>query len=211
MSNRTLSTNQNSPMPSHEPSKVRQQTTLQSQASSTERENYASQRAQFLFDQYPNARVNNKEGYLAGIALILSDYPVETIHFVTDPRTGIASNPPVDKRGNVWTKVPDPAHVKTACETHYGPVRSAILMQRQTQDALREREEREREESRGDRPTYDDLVARCAEKGLMIGPNRGKVSMAPLSQEAFCKQFDINPADFVKLPDQPKHTFKTLK
>jgi hypothetical protein len=48
---------------------------------------------------------------VATIAAIMADYPLEIIKHVTDPRTGIAANPPGD-----WTGMPNPADVKRALE-----------------------------------------------------------------------------------------------
>ena len=125
------------------------------------RAEYASERARLLFGQYRRGEANDPDVYVATVAAILSDYPAETIRFVTDPRTGLASNP-VDPE---WTGMPDPAHVKTACEIHYGPERRRLQRTRQSLKQLEEREQIDR----AGRPTYEELVARCAEAGLKIG------------------------------------------
>ena len=62
---------------------------------------------------------------------MLADYPAETIRFVTDPRSGIASK-------CAW--LPNVKEVRDACEEHYGPqVRSAEREQR----VLKQIEERQ--------------------------------------------------------------------
>lgn len=108
---------------------------------------------------------------MAGVAAVLSEYPPETMRWVTDPRTGIAANPlPDPDTGRVWTGMPDLANVKRACEVHYGPERRKL----QRAKAERDQEEARKllEAPRGPRPTYEQLVERCARDGLMIGPAR---------------------------------------
>ncbi len=95
------------------------------------------ERARLLFGQYRKGEANDPETYTATVAAILAQYPMETIRHVTDPITGLATNP-IDPK---WTGMPDPAHVKTACENHHGPTRRM----REREEALRlQLEERER-------------------------------------------------------------------
>ncbi len=114
---------------------------------------------------------------MATVAAILSDYPPETMRYVTDPRTGIAANPLADpETGRVWTGMPDAANVKRACEIHFLPTRK--LMERETAVRLQlaEREQLAIEHKRP-RKTYEELQAECAAVGLFIGQDRaGKVS-----------------------------------
>lgn len=156
-----------------------------------------------LFGQFRSGSANDPETYVAGIAAILSDYPSETMRYITDPRTGIAANPlPDPDTGRIWKGLPDPADVKRACEIHYMPTRNLIARKRQAEENQRLRLESEQlEASRPARPSYDELVALCHADGIMIGPNRGKSQMAPMSSEAFCKQYDIKPGDFAAIPD----------
>jgi hypothetical protein len=178
----------------------------QSQQNSIAHANYATSRAKILFGQYRRGDANDPDTYVAGVAAVLAEYPPETIRYVTDPRTGIAANPLADPdTGRVWTGMPDLANVKRACEIHYAPTRQLIARNRQAQEDQKRREEEVRREAdRPSRPTYQELVESCAREGLIIGKHRNKPMMAPLSQEAFCKQFGIDAATFASLPDQPK-------
>jgi hypothetical protein len=53
-----------------------------------QRISYASGRARLLFGQYRTGEANDPDTYVAAVAAVLSEYPMETIRHVTDPRTG---------------------------------------------------------------------------------------------------------------------------
>lgn len=170
---------------------------------------YASERARLLFGQYRSGDANDPKTYVATIAAILSEYPAETIRHVTDPRTGIASNPPRDpKTGKPWTGMPNPGEVKAACEAHYGPIRRAA--QREAMER-RQLEEYERDKAalseRKSRKTYEELVELCAEKGLYIGPRRAKAD--PIDIDAFCAQHGVTREQFDAIPGAPSPKEKT--
>ncbi len=68
---------------------------------------FAMTRADMLLRCYPNGQAYDAEMYMAAISVALSDYSVEVITFVTDPRTGI------------WREsdyLPSGAKVIAACE-----------------------------------------------------------------------------------------------
>lgn len=162
---------------------------------------YGAERARFLFGQYRKGEANDPEIYVASIAAILSEYPAETIRYVTDPRTGIAANPPRDKKtGMVWTGMPNPAEVKNACEKHYGPERRRI-----ERDAVEHRQLQDRARALPDnrpRKTYEQLVEDCRRKGLNIGP---KVKPIPAPEiDALCASAGMIREQFDALPDAPK-------
>lgn len=133
---------------------------------------------------------------------MLSEYPAETIRYVTDPRTGIAANPLTDpETGRMWTGMPDLANVKRACERHYAPTRQLLERQRRMQQAEQQRLEDERiEQDRKTRPTYDELVARCAAKGIRIG-SRG---LPPTNPDQLRREFGVTKEEWDSIPDQPK-------
>lgn len=112
-----------------------QPTSLSTRCDPSERETYAAERASLLFKQYRKGEANDPKIYTASVAAILSDYPQETIDFVTDPRTGIAANP-IDPK---WTGLPDIAHVKTACERHDTHRQRALARERREEEQTRER------------------------------------------------------------------------
>lgn len=130
---------------------------------------YAAERARLLFGQYRKGDANDPEIYVASIAAILSDYPVETIRYVTDPRTGIAANPLTDlETGRTWTGMPDAANVKRACEIHYGPTRRLIEREREARIQIQERGQLTITHNRS-KKTYQQIVDECAARGLYIG------------------------------------------
>lgn len=71
---------------------------------------FCLERAKLLFGSYRKDEVADPEIYCAAIALILSEYPKNIIDYVTDPRTGIASEP--ESRFGV----PNGGTVRAACE-----------------------------------------------------------------------------------------------
>lgn len=139
--------------------------------------------------------------YVASIAAILTDYPNETIRYVTDPRTGIAANPPPDpETGRTWTGMPNPADVKRACETHYGPERRRIERDRQALEQLNERKMLTFEPKK---KTYSELVADCNAKGLQIGP-KPAVPLKAKEIDDFKAQHGISQAAWDAIPNGPR-------
>jgi hypothetical protein len=66
-----------------------------------------------LFRSYRIDQYDDPEGFKDNIGLVLEQYPIDTIRFVTDPRTGI-------QRTHEWP--PSVANVVTACESHVANV-----------------------------------------------------------------------------------------
>lgn len=156
---------------------------------------YAMERARLLFGQYRAGDANDPDTYVASVAAILSDYPAETIRFVTDPRTGIAANPLKDpETGKVWTGMPDPANVKRACEIHYGPTRKAMEWETQARRMLAERQQIEDQRPR---LTYEQIQAKFAEVGIEIGrKSKGAVDVG-----AVRKRFGISQEQWDAIPN----------
>src|ERR1700694_4013390 len=71
------------------------------------------QRLIVLFSAYRLDQYSDPEGFKINIGLVLEQYPIDTIRFVTDPRTGI-------QRTHEWP--PSVANVVTACESHVANV-----------------------------------------------------------------------------------------
>jgi hypothetical protein len=123
-----------------------------------------------LFGQYRKGDANDPETYVATIAAILAEFPEETVRYVTDPRTGLASNPiPDPETGKVWTGMPNPAEVKQACQKHL-----IDLDRRRSLDEWQEKKRKSDEIKRlygraENKPTtgisYDEFLKRCAESG----------------------------------------------
>lgn len=163
------------------------------------RAQYAAERARLLFGQYRKGDANDPETYTASIAAILSDYPEETIRYVTDPRTGLAANPmPDPETGRVWTGMPNPGEVKRACENHDRPRRNAIAREAQERKRIAEMAEMERiAQDRPNRLTYDELKAK-------YGPNwgLGDVEQKPgETLDDFLKRHSITREQWDAIPD----------
>jgi hypothetical protein len=94
-----------------------------------------------LFSAYRLDQYSDPEGFYVNIGLVLEQYPIDTIRFVTDPRTGI-------QRTHEWP--PSVANVVPACESHvanvakqarfrnWGKSETLIIEARATKGPLRE-------------------------------------------------------------------------
>lgn len=111
-----------------------------------------------LFGCYRKGEANDPETYTAAVAAVLSEYPEDTIRHVTDPRTGIPS------KVN-W--MPNVGEVRQACEDHFGPTRRA--MEREAKERRQLAERKRLMPPEGPKKTYEELVADCNARGLMIG------------------------------------------
>lgn len=130
---------------------------------------------------------------------MLAEYPEETIKHVSDPRTGLPSNPMVNHdTGQVWTGLPDVADVRRACERHYLPTRRKIEMEAQARQQLAERKTLAITDGRP-RKTYEELVADCRARGLNIGPKQSSVQAV----DAFLQEHGVSREAFDALPDLP--------
>lgn len=140
-----------------------------------------------MFGCYRKGDANDPETYAAAIAAVLAQYEPETMRYVTDPRTGIAAK-------TSW--MPNPGEVRKACEEYEGPMRRA--REREASER-RQLEERKRlMPPAGPKKTYDELVADCRARGLMIG---GKERVHKTSAAEFCKTFGISREQFDAIPD----------
>ncbi len=119
---------------------------------------------------------------------MLSDYPLEIVKAVIDPRNGIPSK-------SKW--LPTIAEIKEACEAEMAPIRrqQQRLQQEKRQQALLSGPS----EDRANRKTYDEIVAECRAKGLNIGG--GRVNAEQVNRDLFCKKFGISAEQFEQLPD----------
>jgi hypothetical protein len=64
-----------------------------------------------LFSAYRLDQYTDPDGFKLNIGLVLEQYPIETIKFVTDPRTGV-------QRRHEWP--PSVKNVVDACDSHMG-------------------------------------------------------------------------------------------
>ncbi len=142
-----------------------------------------------MFGCYRKGDANDPDAYVGAVAAVLSEYPAETIKFVTDPRTGIPSR--VD-----W--MPTVGEIKRACEEHYGPVRRAIEREANERKQLAERNTLAISDNRP-RKTYEELIADCQAKGLNIGPKKPSVEAI----DGFLAEYGVSREQFDAMPDLP--------
>lgn len=126
--------------------------------------------------------------YAGAVIAVLSDYPLEVVKAVIDPRNGIPSK-------SKW--LPTIVEIKEACEAETAPIRRRLqrLQQEKRQQALLAGPS----EDRANRKTYDQIVAECRAAGLNIGGSR--VNAEQVNRELFCKKFGISTEQFEQLPD----------
>jgi hypothetical protein len=83
-----------------------------------------------LLGCYRTGEANDPEIYLAAVVAVLSDYPIDIVAAVTDPRTGIPAK-------LKW--LPTIAEIKTACEDIAGPRRRMAEWETRSRAQLDER------------------------------------------------------------------------
>lgn len=155
------------------------------------------QAAERMYGLYRKSDACDPEVFAAGAAAVFSEYPREVVAFVTDPRTGLP-------RTSKWP--PTVSEVGDACQAIMDQRAAAEARERRRQAWVDERRrEEEFERTHGPRPSYQQLVARCAEKGLMIGPNAGPAR--PLTGreiEDFKTAHGVSDDVWASIPDAPK-------
>lgn len=119
-----------------------------------------------LTGAYRKGEAEDATTYARSIALVLSDYPLEIVQRVTDPRIGLQSR-------SQW--LPTVAEVKTACEAEMRPIREAERRRRIAQERYADRATQAL--PRPERPSLDELRQRYPD--LL-----GKVAATPLDHEA---------------------------
>lgn len=143
-----------------------------------------------LFDYYPPQEFgSDARVFLAGVVELFEAYPAEVVQKAVSVVYGIPSK---------FKFMPRLAEIKEVLEKLMEPI-----------DRQRERE-RLREEQRrslpppidrSSRPTYEELQARCAADGLIIGKARpNKYNIAQAAKE-FCEKTGISAEEFNAIPD----------
>lgn len=154
----------------------------------------AAERAMILLGCYRKGEAADPEIYTAAVIDLLSRYPALVVEAVTEPSRGLPAK-------LKW--LPTIAEIKEACEAEMAPIR-----RQEARDAA-QREQAMRPpmlEDRSQRPTYDELVARCARDGLFIG-RRGKGRHPPMSDaelSAFKAEHEISDEQWGDLPNASK-------
>ena len=143
-----------------------------------------------LFDFYPPQEFGSDPRiFLAGVVELFEAYPAEVVQKAVSVVYGIPSR---------FKFVPRIAEIKEVLEELMGPVR---------REEERARIQFEREHSlpapidRSQRPSYEELQARCAADGLMIG-RRQKLRENPAkAAKEFCEQNNVSPEQWNAIPN----------
>lgn len=115
--------------------------------------------AAILLGCYRTGEANDPAIYSGAVIAVLSDYPLEIIRAVVDPRKGLPSR-------CKW--LPTVAEIKEACEAEHAPIVRRVEQQHQVRRQLEDRALLEA--PRENRPTYEDLIQRCVDAGLPMRP-----------------------------------------
>lgn len=144
--------------------------------------------AKLLLGCYRTGEANDEDIYTGAIIAVLSDYPLDVIAAVVDPRSGIPSR-------CKW--LPTVAEIKSACEEIEGPRRRAREFDEGARKQLAERKQIAIEHHRP-RPTYADLAKRCADAGFPIGPRGAAAAAMPLN--TFFEKYGITQEQWDAIP-----------
>lgn len=150
-----------------------------------------------MFGCYRRGDANDPERYAAAVAAVLSAYPEDIIKFATDPRTGIATRYP--------KFMPNAGEVRQFCEELYGPRKRMEEWDHRAKKQIAEREALAITDQRP-KKTYDELVADCRAKGLMIGPKLPKKHETDIN--AFLSEHGVSREQFDAIPDAPDYRWK---
>lgn len=142
-----------------------------------------------LFDFYPPQEIGNPETFLAGVIELFEHYPSQVIATAVSPVYGIPSK---------YKFIPRISEIKEFLEARMAPIR-------------REQERRAIEAERlamlpppidrSSRPTYEELQARCAADGLIIGKARANKYNTAQAAKDFCDKNGISAEEFNSIPN----------
>lgn len=147
-----------------------------------------------LFACYRRGDANDPDRYIAAIIAVLSDYPEDTVRYVTDPRTGVSNKFP--------DYMPNAGQVRQACEDHYGPTRRAMEVEAKERRQLEER--KRLAPPAGPRKTYDELIQSCIDAGL----DMGKRKKEKVNVDAFLQEHGVPREVFDAMPNAPDYRWK---
>lgn len=132
-----------------------------SMAQQAQIENYAAQRAKLLLSCYRTGDANDPDTYVAAVAATLSRFPMEVITEVTHPASGLPTK-------LKW--LPSVQEVYEACMSAWEPIKQRIAREKRIKDQLAARVEQD--QSRVNRPSYDELKAKYGENWGIEQPIR---------------------------------------
>lgn len=138
--------------------------------------------ARRLLGCYRTGDANDPEVYISAVVVVLAQYPPDVIRAVTEPTSGLSSK---------LNWLPTVREVTQACEEIEGPRRRMREWEASARRQIEARKPLQITDNRP-RPTYEELVERCAKDGLFIGP-KGVERVSPakvrekygISQEAW--------------------------
>lgn len=155
---------------------------------------FCLKQAKTLFGCYRKDEVHDPDTYCAAVAVVLSDYTRQVILFATDPRTGIASK-------IKW--LPNIAEVKGFLDDTVESINANAKRDRDLREQFARRAEfEETERNRASRPTYDELAADCARRGIFIGPVKRATSAAEIKD--FRERHGITQEQWNAIPSQQR-------
>lgn len=137
------------------------------------------QRVRILSACYRKGEAEDPEIYAAACGAVLSDYPLQVVLRVTDPRTGLPS---------VSQWLPTVKEIRDACE---------VIVQA---EARREKRDRDLKVQMADRVRFEaEQAAKFDRQLLGIEPKWRE----PLEPEKFKRKYGISDLEFNALPDAP--------
>lgn len=145
--------------------------------------------ARYLLGCFRTGDANDPEVFISAVIRILRAYPMDIVQKVIDPLDGIPG------RQN-W--LPTPHEVKAACDALYLP---RLRAEQREKDLQRQLAEREENEARGRRPSYQELVDLCAKDGLFIGERR--LHRLPGDAAEVKAHLGISDEQWDAIPDSP--------
>lgn len=141
--------------------------------------------AKVLLGCYRTGDANDPAIYSGAVIAVLSDYPLDVVRDVVDPRTGLPAH-------SKW--LPTVAEIKDACEARMRP--------RRLLDAGRAQLEERRQLALTDgRPkkTYTELMEECAARGLPVVQQSMGLSGKEVAE--FRAQHGISQAEWDAIPN----------
>lgn len=158
----------------------------------SERSEQLAELTKILLGCFRKGEANDPEIYSGAVLAVLSDYPIEIVQAVVDPRTGLPSR--ID-----W--YPTVAEVKRACEELAAPLRDRLAREKREQQQLAERKTLALTHQKR-RKTYEEIQAELAEKGMFIG---GKsASAAPVNVAEVQEKYGITKDQWDAIPNAPR-------
>lgn len=141
--------------------------------------------ARILLGCYRTGDANDPDTYVRAVTAVLSEYPIEVVKVVCDPRMGLPAK-------SKW--LPTIFELKDACETAMVPIDRA----RREREAIEQRK-RALAKPTFQRPTMAELKAK-------YGPNWGMTAddaaTPPRSIDDMCKEAGISREDFEAINDK---------